>query len=460
MRFFLLGLLVAGVAPAAQPPPLLGEPVVAALAGELSGESARHNLDVISGAHRMRASRGFRDAAQVVAGRLREYGLEEVEILQFPADGMTMFGTQKSRPAWDVDAAELWELSRANDTWTRAARVGHWESAPLSLAQDSESGDVTAALIDVGSGTEVADYAGKDVRGKLVLVSTQPEEVQALAVERNGAAGIVSYAQNQRTAWSGEDPNLLRWGHLDSFSRTPTFAFMVTLKQAQAWQTRLAAGESVQLQAHVEARRHVGHYDIVTARIRGADPRLADQEIAFSCHLDHPHPGANDNASGCATILEIARSYAKLLREGRLPRPRRSLRFIWPPEIEGTTILLNARPDLAARLAAVVHMDMVGGGPHTKAVFHVTRSPASLPTFISDVAETFAEFVNQQTLAHASGESAQYPLIAPEGRQGCAARAVVRLYGRQRPRGLHGGILPDSVDLPERLAGPLHTYQP
>ena len=63
MRFFLLGLLVAGVAPAAQPPPLLGEPVVAALAGELSGESARHNLDVISGAHRMRASRGFRDAA-------------------------------------------------------------------------------------------------------------------------------------------------------------------------------------------------------------------------------------------------------------------------------------------------------------------------------------------------------------------------------------------------------------
>ena len=118
MRFVLLGLLVAGVAPAAQPP-LLGEPVVAALASELSGESAKHNLDVISGAHRMRASRGFRDAAQFVAGRLREYGLEEVEILQFPADGVTMFGTQKSRPAWDVDAAELWELRRANDTWTQ-----------------------------------------------------------------------------------------------------------------------------------------------------------------------------------------------------------------------------------------------------------------------------------------------------------------------------------------------------
>lgn len=265
-----------------------------------------------------------------------------------------------------MDAAELWELSRANDgKWTRTARVADWASVPLSLAQDSGSGDVTAALIDVGSGTGAADYAGKDVRGKLVLVSAQPEDVQAMAVERHGAAGIVSHAQNQRTAWFGEDSNLLRWGHLSSFARTPTFAFMVTPKQARAWQARLAAGDTVQLHAHVEARRHVGQYDIVTARIRGADPRLADQEIAFTCHLDHPHPGANDNASGCATILEVARTYAKLIREGRLARPARSLRFIWPPEIEGSTILLNARRDIAARLAAVVHW-LPGSGPRSK----------------------------------------------------------------------------------------------
>ena len=32
-----------------------------------------------------------------------------------------------------------------------------------------------------------------------------------LAVERFGVAGIVSYAQNQRTAWWGENENLVRW---------------------------------------------------------------------------------------------------------------------------------------------------------------------------------------------------------------------------------------------------------
>jgi hypothetical protein len=399
----------------AAPATLLDDAAVEALASELSGDSARRNLDVLSGSHRMRASRGLDEAAQFVAARLRDYGLEDVEVLRFAADGRTMFGTQKSRPAWDVESAELWELRTENGRWVRSARVADWSSTPLSLAEDSDTGDVTAALVDVGRGSEERDYAGKDVRGKLVLVSSQPEDVQALAVDRYGAAGIVSYAQNQRTAWWGEDLSLLRWGHLDSFARTPTFAFMVTPQQARTWQARLAGGTPVQLQAQVRAGRHEGQYGIVTARIRGADPRLADQEIVFSCHLDHPHPGANDNASGCATILEVARTCAKLIREGRLARPARSLRFLWPPEIEGSTILLNARPDLAGRFVAVVHMDMVGGGPETKAVFHVTRSPASLPTFVSDVAQAFGEFVNEQSLAHASGESARYPLVEPDG---------------------------------------------
>lgn len=414
-RLLLAGLLLPALLHAAERPPLLDEHVVAALADELSGESAKRNLEIISQAHRMRASRGFRAAAEHIATRLESYGVEDVEILQFPADGRTLFGTQKSRPAWDVESAELWELAETEGAWHPAVRIAHWESMPLTLAQDSESADVAADLIDVGAGTDDADYRGRAVRGKLVLVSSQPEAVQALAIERHGAVGIISFAQNQRTAWWGEDENLVRWGHLDSFSPTPSFGFMVSLKQGRAWQARLASGGTVRLHARIDANRHAGSYDIVSARIRGADPALAGQEIAFSCHLDHPHPGANDNASGCATILEVARTFAKLIREGQLARPARGLRFIWPPEIEGTTILLNARPDLAADIAAVVHMDMVGGGPGTKAVFRVTRTPASLPTFVNDVAEAFAAFVNDQSLAHASGESVGFALVAPEG---------------------------------------------
>jgi aminopeptidase YwaD len=62
-----------------------------------------------------------------------------------------------------------------------------------------------------------------------------------------------------------------------------------------------------------------------------------------------------------------------------------------------------------------VHMDMVGGGPETKAVFHVTRGPMSLPSFVHDVAWAFAEFVNEESFKFAATGQAEYPFVAPEG---------------------------------------------
>ena len=105
----LVALLLFGhVASAQTRPPLLSEPVVAALSVELSGGTAKRNLEYISRHHRLRASRGFHAAAEFIAEQARAYGLEEVAILQFPADGKTFYGVQKARPAWDAEFAELW----------------------------------------------------------------------------------------------------------------------------------------------------------------------------------------------------------------------------------------------------------------------------------------------------------------------------------------------------------------
>ena len=394
---------------------LLPEPVLAALSQELSGETAKSNLEYIARHHRMRGSRGFHAAAEHIVKQLRDYGLTDARIEQFTADGKIFYGTQKSRPAWDAEFAELWELKETNGAWTRHARLASWDAMPITLAQDSESGEATAELVDVRNGTSESDYKDKDVRGKIVLAAAQPGAVVPLAIERFAAAGIVSYAQNQRTAWWGENENLVRWGHLETFAAKPAFAFMVSLKQARNFQQRLARGEKIRLNAVVRAGKHPGFYDVVTATIPGADPNLRNEEIAFSCHLDHQRPGANDNASGSVAILEVARTFSKLINEGKIPRPARTIRFIWPPEIEGTITLLNAKPEIASRIKAVIHMDMVGGGPETKAIFHVTRGPASLPSFVNDVAEHFGRFVNEQSAEFAGGANVPYPMFAPEG---------------------------------------------
>ena len=450
----------------AQKPPLLPEKDVAALANEISGETAKRNLEGIARFHRQRGSKGFHEAAELVAERLRAYGLSDVAILQFPADGKIFYGTQRSRPAWDAEEGTLEEVQwgsmqdcnggttvatdrRAGTVTVKISecserilkRIASYGAEPVVLAEDSEGADVEMELVDVGEGTKERDYKGEDVKGKIVLASAQPDAVQDLAVAKFGAAGIVSYAQNQKTAWWGENENLIRWGHLDTFSSNKTFAFMVSPKTARVLQKRLDDGERIVLHAHVKAGQHAGNYEVVTATIPGADAKLKEEEIAFSCHLDHQRPGANDNASGCSAILEVARTLQRLIDEKKLERPARTIRFVFPPEIEGTLALLNGKgqyatlsastepgkttirvadsflngPDLTKRIKAVIHMDMVGGGPETKAVFHVTRGPMSLPSFVHDVAWAFADWVNEESYKFAATGKADYPMVAPEG---------------------------------------------
>src|SRR5580700_351719 len=105
--------LLAGAA-RAQKPPLLPEKDVAALANELSGETAKRNLEVIATFHRQRGSRGFHAAAELVAERARAYGLSDVQILEFPADGKNFYGTQRSRPGWDAETGELWDMRQVH----------------------------------------------------------------------------------------------------------------------------------------------------------------------------------------------------------------------------------------------------------------------------------------------------------------------------------------------------------
>lgn len=391
---------------------LVAEDVLAQIAAETSGEAAKRNLDTITLQHRMRASSQFDAATDHIVRMLEAYGLDEVEVLAYPADGETLYGTQKARPVWNVSAAELWEVRNSGGSDTRLRRLADWQSVPLSLAQDSLSGEVTTTLVDIGAGTAAADYRAKDIRGKLVLTESQPEAVAARAVGELGAAGIISYAPNQRSAWWKEDDRLVRWGHLDSFPEHPTFGFMISLADARELQARLKAGEEIRLQARVDARHETGSYRFATAAIRGVGK--AAEQIHLTCHLDHPRPGANDNASGCVGILETARTLNALIDAGILPRPARTIRFLWPAEIEGSIIYLSQHED-AASIKANIHMDMVGGGPVTKAVFRISGGPISVPSFISDVGHEVGRFVNAETLAFANGDATDFALNAPEG---------------------------------------------
>jgi aminopeptidase YwaD len=377
--------LLSGATLAFAQQPFLSSEQWVKLRDEASGAAPYENLRYLTRLHRVPATAEFDQAAEFVLQRAREYGLAEIQSEQFPIDGKTQYGLMRSYLGWRVEAGQLWEVRPQH------LLLGDWATDPIHLADYSHSADVEAALVDVGDGSHEADYAGKDVRGKIVLADGVLARVQTLAVAKYGAAGIVSDMPNQTTAWSGVDRSVVRWGHLEA--RQPAgFAFMVSRDTAESLRNRRRAGEQIVLHASVQAEVGPGHWTVVTGVIPGTDP--ASGEIVYSCHLDHQRPGANDNGSGCVTILESARVLARLISSGALSRPKRTLRFVWGPEVEGTMAYLSRHPDIRARLRVDVHMDMVGGDPFkNKSILHVTGTPWSLPSFVTDVGATLANVI-------------------------------------------------------------------
>src|SRR3954452_19093262 len=387
---------------------LLERRILKALDEELSGVAAKDHVARLTQFHRVPASPGFHDAIEYVMGLAKAIGLSDVHVETFPGDGNAWFGTLHGNRGWAVDGGYLEEVAPT------PRRITSVDDVRLAVADNSESADVTVDLVDVGAGTARRDYDGKDVRGKLVLCDATPSACHRLAVEELGAAGLISYNSNQVSAWWRDDQDLIRWGHLDARGRRNAFAIMISVREARALQRRLATGEHITLHAVVRARNDDSiAYETLVATIPGTDPAAGD--IVFSCHLDHEKPGANDNASGCAANLEIARALKTLIDTKRIPPPVRTIRFIWPSEMTGTIAYLAKYPEIASRIRAAVHLDMVGGDPFiTKSVLHVTRSPWSIATVTDDVEEVFGRYVIDGAM-RAAGEGGMTHAIRASG---------------------------------------------
>lgn len=407
-RLFLLLLALPLPAAAQRKVTLMSNEALEAIRDEVSGASAKATVRELAQMHRVQASEGYRRAAELMKERATAYGLNHVEIEKLPADGETLYRHFRAYYGWRAEAGRLWEVSPGNE------RLGDYGEMKVALADYSQDAEVTAELVDVGPGDSESEYRGKDVRGKIVLAGGPLPAVHRLAVEERGAAGMLSYFPNQRTGWSGDDPDLVRWGHLDPANTKNTFAFMTSPQKARGLQSRLAAGELVRLRAEVKARLVPDYFEVTTGVIPETD--LANEEIVFTCHLDHQSPGANDNASGAAAILEAARTLSLLVKNGAIPPPRRTIRFVWPPEISGSFAYLVRRPDIASRMRAGIHMDMVGGAPSaTKSVFFMSRPPASIPSFIGDVGEVFFEYVKDGSRRATSRGDFSDVILSPEG---------------------------------------------
>jgi hypothetical protein len=230
--------------------------------------------------------------------------------------------------------------------------------------------DLTLEVVFAGYGITAPefgydDYAGLDVAGKAVLVfDHEPQENDPKSVfhgtgftlhanvwtktrnaERHGAAAVLVVTEPVNSHRSSppnpERANAPQQALARSELRIPRFSVSADLAAALLqptgqtpadWQTRIdrAPSPSTRLLEGVQLRLRAANHEgapqaswNVVGLWPGTDPKLRDQTILVTSHYDHLgvqngklYPGANDNASGVAGMLEVARLVAGL----RLPR--------------------------------------------------------------------------------------------------------------------------------------------
>jgi len=366
---------------------------------KLSGELAKEHVIQITRHHRIQGSRGYRDAANYVLSQLRNYGFSEENATteSFKSDGRVRYQTWQSPSGWDVDWAELRMLEPYEE------RIVGYPEIAMSLITYSNPGDVTAELVWVGAGTNDSDYAGRDVKDKLVLATGYGGTVHRLAVLKYGAKAVVCYLDDDRAK---EYPDMLQytgmWPKTEELDRV-TFGFNLTNRQGEKLRQLVESGKKVVLRGQVKGRGLEPYFmDVPVALIRGTE--LPQEELVFSAHLDHPKESANDNASGSAAILDIARGIKQLIDSGRMPQPKRTLRFIWVPEWFGTMAYIDKHPEmrgigLGGKVLANLNLDMVGENTeilHSKLI--LTRTPDAMPSALNDVIQNMAAMVDRMNI--------------------------------------------------------------
>ena len=371
---------------------LLKDGILIRLIQTSSGDLAHDYVSQIALWDRNQVTEGYTRAAEWVSQKAKDFDLEQITIERFPSDGKIEYLGNVGPPQWKVKKAELWLTSPFQ------MKLASYTELPLSLARASTSADVEAELVDIGAGTADADYT-VGVKGKIVLTSGHPLAVFGRAVTKEGAAGIVSSWSvpefDQLNRRPGDFPDQVGWQRIPAeyAERPGHFAFALSARRAQELRIIMRQGKGARVHAVVDAEIVPGNLEVVTGLIPGS--KYPNEEIVVTAHLDHYKPGANDNASGSAAILEMARTMRRLIETRDLPRPLRTIRFMWVPEYNGTYAWFSAHLNDPVKRLANLNFDMVGENVlKTNSVVALCYTSDSNPSFLNALMESILDFGN------------------------------------------------------------------
>ncbi|MBI3696013.1 MAG: M28 family peptidase [Acidobacteria bacterium] len=295
----------------------------------------------------------FEETARNVAAMMRRAGLENVEIVNPPADGVTQFGYWTMPLAWDVKQATLEIVEPQVSAEQRV--LADYQKIPTSLGMWSgptPPGGLTAEVIAASGPIDQLD-----VRGKFVLTDRNPAGIKWLLAKKGALGAINDFTENKDLVDGRQWINA--WGDNGwAFTKgsVPLVCFSISPRQSALLRKLLQQGPPVRVRARVDSRYYAGVYPYTTGVIRGSE---GSEEVLTLGHTSEQ--GAHDNATGVAAMIGAAETLNRLIAGGQLARPRRSIRVLAMGECYGSMPYLSANPERVKNTVAAMCVDTPAG---------------------------------------------------------------------------------------------------
>lgn len=346
--------LSVGLGAGAQPQPATGpnipptaEEAYRALTNRFDRSIAMDIVRFMQQYWRIAANPGFDATINHLRARLDRAPLPVVDVESF----------QGGERGWDYTLGSLWIVGEDTPVLSRER-----DRVSLAINSFSTSPDgLTTRIVDVGAGRP-ADFENKDVAGAVVLGDGALGLLWREAVRNLGAAGVIStdiasYIRPSDPAKMDEaHKDVFQWGSVPYDEKLRAFGFKASWRAASRLREALKRNPDTRVRVQVASRFYEGPTRTLVAEIPGLT--RPKERIVIVAHLQEP--GANDNASGSATLYALAVALRDAMKGAGLPPPDRTITFLWVDEIRGSREWLAADPERAKGVQYMFSMDMTG----------------------------------------------------------------------------------------------------
>ncbi|MFW9921721.1 MAG: DUF4910 domain-containing protein [Candidatus Thorarchaeota archaeon] len=377
---------------------------------EFSGNNAKDLIAGIANFHRIQSSPGYRDAAKFCYQKIGEYSIPQAKIHSYPAKGNNEFWGCPIPKEWSIESASL-DLIEPKG---QAQSLCRFFENPCSIIQRSKATPqegIIAEVVILPKGLTEEEISKYDIKDKFVLTNdSNLDKIKHITILKNGAVGIIydlvsevrpirtrmnfPSARRYTSFWYG-----IKGGEGDALG------FVLSAQQGEDLRELIQKTEKenkengtedkVLLQAKIKSSFYDGKMEVVDFFIPGESE---EQEVIALAHLCHPKPGAIDNASGCGTLIETARTLQELISSGKLKKPKRGIRFLLIAEFTGTYCYLASNKNKISSFVAGINLDMVGADQCVDGgrTLIMERTHNATPSFVNDLLSSILENTGKQ----------------------------------------------------------------